>query len=322
MGFQDYLETIKPGLDVAFKTELSNLLSNIAMRDTASLMSAIEGGKKIRGCLSLVVSDALGGDFEAAIPRAIAVELIQAATLIHDDFVDQDAIRRNRPAVWTVEGARRAVLIGDVIFATAIKMMNDLSREDGLAVSDAIAQVSKGALHEPFNPLDLVREIESNRAIGQFYENIIHLKTGILFGTACQLGAIAAKANDEVRKISYRYGLRIGEAYQIADDVKEVKEHLLRQSIHPEQMAMLSPALLCFVGEMRSLIPIFLKGERTDLAGPVSGFFRAAAELMEAEIEHRLQAAIGEIEENFPRTGCRELLRQVPRDILNMFNEF
>jgi hypothetical protein len=319
--FQDYLETIKPGLDVAFKTELSNLLSNITLRDTASLMSAIEGGKKIRGCLSFIISDALGGDFESAIPRAIAVELIQAATLIHDDFVDQDAMRRNRPAVWTIEGARGAVLIGDVIFATAIKMMSELSREDGLAVSHAIAQVSKGALHEPLNPLGLVMEIESNRPIGQLYENIIHLKTGILFGTACHLGAIAAKANNELRKTSYRYGLRIGEAYQIADDVKEMKQHLLRQSIHPEQMAMLSPALLCFASEMRSLIPIYLKGERTDLAGPVSGFFLTAVELMETEIELRLQAAVSEIEGNFPRNGYRELLRQAPRDILKMFNE-
>jgi hypothetical protein len=86
-------------------------------------------------------------------------------------------------------------------------------------------------------------------------------------------------------------------------------------------MAMLSPALLCFASEMRSLIPIYLKGERTDLAGPVSGFFLTAVELMETEIELRLQAAVSEIEGNFPRNGYRELLRQAPRDILKMFNE-
>jgi hypothetical protein len=284
-------------------------------------MSAIEGGKKIRGCLSCMVSDALGGDFDSAMPRAIAVELIQVATLIHDDFVDQDAMRRSRPAVWTLEGARRAVLIGDTIFATAIRRMSDLSREDGLAVSHAIAQTSRGALHEPLNPLDMVREIDSDRSIGQLYQNIIHLKTAILFGTACHLGAIAAKANDELKKTAYRYGLRIGEAYQIADDVKEVKQILWRQSIRPEEMAMLSPALLCYANEMRSLIPVFLKGERTDLAGPMSGFFQGALELMESEIEHRIQAAAYEIEKNFPGNSYRELLRHAPGDILRMFNE-
>jgi hypothetical protein len=291
------------------------------MRDTSSLIAAIKGGKKIRGCLSFMVSEALGGDFESAIPRAIAVELIQAATLIHDDFVDQDTVRRNRPAVWTIEGARGAVLIGDIIFATAIKMMSDLSREDSLAVSHAIAQVSKGALHEPLDPLGLAKEIESNRFSGQLYENIIHLKTGILFGTACHLGAIAAKANSELRKISYRYGLRIGEAYQIADDVKEVKQYVSSRSILPEQMVILAPSLLCFISEMRPFILNFLKGECTDLKGPVLEFFSAAVELMENEIEHRLQSAISEIEGNFPNNGYSELVRQAPRDIIKMFNQ-
>jgi len=321
MSFQDYLKTVRPRLEDALKKELSHLLANIPLRDTAALMSAIEGGKKIRGCLSFMVSDALGGDFESATPRAIAVELIQAATLIHDDFVDQDTLRRNRPAVWTIEGARRAVLIGDVIFATAIEMMGDLSRDDGLAVSHAIAQVSRGALHEPLDPLGLALEIESNGSIGQLYEKIIHLKTGILFGTACHLGAIAAEADHELRRISYRYGLRIGEAYQIADDVQEVKQHLLKCYIFPEEMAILAPALLFFVDEIRPLIPDFLKGKCTDVKGPMSGLLGTAVELMEDEITHRLHSAVSEIEENFPDNEYSELARKAPQDIIMMFNE-
>ncbi len=317
MCFQDYLETVRPRLEDAFKKELSSLLGDIMLRDISSLMA----GKKIRGCLSLMVSDGLGGDFESAVIRGVAVELIQAATLIHDDFVDQDTVRRDKPAAWTVEGARRAVLIGDIIFASAIRMMSDLGREDCLAVSHAIAQVAKGALHEPLNPLALTKEIESNRPMGQLYEGIIHLKTGVLFGTACHLGAIAAKANNELRKASYRYGLRIGEAYQIADDLKEVKQCLLRKSILPGEMAVLSPALLCFVDKIRPLIPMFLRGECTDLKGPVAELFSTAMGLMETEIEHRLQSAVSEIEENFPNNGYSELAKRAPRDIIKMFNE-
>ncbi len=156
-----------------------------------------------------MVSESLGGALESAVPRAISVEMIQAATLIHDDFVDQDTIRRGGPATWTVEGARRAVLIGDVIFASAIEMMSDLSREDGAAVSHAIAQVSRGALHEPLDPLALAAQIESGRVDEQLYEKVIRLKTAILFGTACQLGAIAANSNAELRETLYRYGLRL-----------------------------------------------------------------------------------------------------------------
>ena len=318
---QDYFEKRRPMLDLAFNKELSVLLEGIAAKDLASLTTGLEAGKKIRGCLCCMINDALGGDPESAIPRAVAVELIQAATLIHDDFVDQDAFRRNRPAVWTLEGARRAVLIGDVIFASAIKAMNNLSREDGVAVSHAIAQVSKGALFEPLDPPVLAGEIEAGRASGQTYEKIIRLKTGMLFGTACRLGSIAAGADDNLRERSYRYGLRMGEAYQIADDLKEVKQHLLTRFIHPGQMVALAPAFLHFTEKMRSQILTLLRGESTALDDPALELFSAAAGLMEDEIERRLQSAVCEIGEHFPDNGYSELLRRAPWDIIRMFNE-
>ena len=319
-SFQEYWQTRKPVLDEALNRALSGLLNGITLSDTAALMASLEAGKKIRGGLTCVLTESLGGAFESAVPRAISVEMIQAATLIHDDFVDQDIVRRGGPATWTIEGARRAVLIGDVIFASAIKMMSDLGRDDGAVVSHAIAQVSRGALHEPLDPLALAMEIESGRLNDKLYEKIIQLKTAILFGTACHLGAIAAKAGVKLRDASYRYGLRIGEAYQIADDVQEVKAHLSKRSIRPEQMMALTPALLHFAGEMRPYIPDLLKRTSTDLNHPVLEFFSTAAETMEHEIEHRLRAAVSEIEEHFPDNGCNGLLRGAPRDIINMFN--
>ncbi|MCG6535661.1 MAG: polyprenyl synthetase family protein, partial [Syntrophales bacterium LBB04] len=303
------------------KRALSDLLGGVTMRDAPSLMTSLEAGKKIRGCLTCMISEALGGALESAVPRAISVGLIQTATLIHDDFVDQDTVRRGRPAVWTVEGARRAVLIGDVIFASAIKMMSDLSREDGSAVAHAIAQVSKGALHEPLDPLALAREIESGRLNDELYEKIIRLKTGILFGTACHLGAIAAAANSELKEACYRYGLRIGEAYQIADDVQEVKAHLSKRSIGPEQMMALTPALLRFAGDIRPYTIGILKGERTDLHGQLLEFFGVTAERMENEIKQQLQAAASIIEKDFPNNGYNDLARKAPQDIIKMFNE-
>ncbi|HUJ89689.1 MAG TPA: polyprenyl synthetase family protein [Syntrophorhabdales bacterium] len=282
-------------------------------------MASLEAGKKIRGGLTCMVSESMGGALESAVHRAISVEMIQAATLIHDDFVDQDTIRRGGPATWTVEGARRAVLIGDVIFASAIKMMSDLSREDGTAVSHAIAQVSRGALYEPLDPLVLAAQIESGRVDEQLYEKVIRLKTAILFGTACHLGAIAANSNAELRERFYRYGLHIGEAYQIADDVQDIKTHLSSRSIHPEQMVALTPAFLHFTSEMRPRIPDLLKRRSTDLNRSALEFFSAAAEMMEHEIEHRLQSAESEIE-HAPDSQYNGLLRSAPRDIIRMFN--
>jgi geranylgeranyl pyrophosphate synthase len=319
--FQDYLERVRPRLDDAFKRHLTVLLGNIAMIDAAALRGALQGGKKIRGCLLCMLSDALGGGPESAVPRAIAVELIQTATLIHDDFVDQDTVRRNMPATWTLEGARRAVLLGDVIFASAIKMMSDLSREDGSVVSHAIAQVSRGAMHEPLDRLLLIREIESNRLDGRLYEKIIHLKTGMLFGAACQLGAIAAQADGNLRERSYRYGLRIGEAYQIADDMKDMKQHILTRSIDPKQMVLLAPPCLYFVKEMRSHILAVLEGKYLDLTGSLLEYFRVVLRRMEEEIERRLESAVSEIEKHLPQNEYSDLTRRAPWDLIRMFNE-
>ncbi len=318
---RDYLEKLRPMLEDAFNKELSSLVGGIQARDMVSLMATLKAGKKIRGCLSCMVNEALGGVLDAAIPRATAVELIQAATLIHDDFVDQDKLRRNRPAVWTLEGARRAVLIGDVIFSTAIKMMNDFTRADSETIIQAIVQVSKGALREPLDPLALSREIEAKRVSSGLYMEIIRLKTGILFGTACKLGAIAAEASSELRKKAYLYGIRIGEAYQIADDVKEVEQHLSTRSIQPKQMAALSPAFLYFANEIPSSLLPLLRGESMHLTDPVLEFFGATVKLMENEIERLLQSAHSEIGHYFPDNGYGVLMREAPWDMIKIFRE-
>ncbi len=319
--FQDYLKKRRPALGEAFKRETSGLLDGIPLRDAPSLMTTLGAGKKIRGCLSCLISDVLGGDLEAPILRAVAVEMVQAATLIHDDFVDQDTVRGSLPAVWTIEGPRRAVLIGDVLFATAIKIMSDLGREDGLAISLAIAQVAQGALREPLDPVLLSQEVVSDRLTGRVYDKIIHLKTAILFGTACHLGAIAAGADMKLAESAYHYGLKIGEAYQIADDLKEVKLHLTTQSINPKQMAALTPAFLHFTQGIRLCLPDILGGRSSGLFGPVFEFFGVAAGLMEKEIEHRLQGAVAEAEKGFPDNGWAELVKKTPGDIIRMFNE-
>lgn len=320
-GFRDYLEWSKPILDRAFERELEGVLGKASVRDASFLIPVLNEGKKIRGCLACIVGEALGAGFDATIPRAVAVELIQAATLIHDDFVDQDRVRRNRPAVWTLEGARRAVLIGDVVFASAIEMMSTLSREDGLALSHAIAQISKGALHEPLGLPDLVDLTQGDHVNGLLYETIIHLKTGVLFGTACKLGAIAADGSAEVREAADRYGLRTGEAYQIADDLKEVRQHLLSRTILPEQLLALTPAFLHFAVDMGPSILQFLEGGNTGLNEPMVEIFGIAADLMEKAIEGRLQSAVSEIEEHFPKSALTERLLKAPWGTIRMFNE-
>lgn len=315
--FQDYAERLKPKLDAAFASELGRLLGGMGTRGETALLT---GGKKIRGALLCLVSATLGGTLADALPRAVAVELIQTATLIHDDYVDQHRERRNSAAIWTLEGARRAVLLGDVLFASAIRMMSELGRDDCQIVSRSIAEIARGAWHEPLNPAALLAEIDAGRVDGALYEKIIYLKTAVLFGAACQLGAVAAGADGERQQQWRRYGVNIGEAYQIADDLQEVERHLVTRSITADEMTSLAPALLFFVGEVRPFIPDALRWDSTELEGELLRHFRAAAGLMKAEKERRLRFAVAGMEGDFPADDLDRLARQTPWDLIRMFD--
>ncbi len=320
-SFQDYAKNLKPLLDEAFNSYLGRLLGNPAPSGSAVEAELLAGGKRIRGSLLCLVAAALGGALEDALPRAVAVEMIQAATLIHDDYVDQHPYRRNRAAAWTLEGGRRAVLLGDIVFASAIHMMSELGRDDGLIVSRAIAEISRGAYHEPLDPSSLVLAIEKNRIDAGLYPKIISLKTGVLFGAACELGAVAAGADDKSRQSWRRYGLKIGEAYQLADDLHDVKQCLLNGLVMDSDMAALAPSLLFFAGESRGCILDALRRERTNLEGELLIHLRKAAGSMKAEKESRLQAAVEEIAKDHTDSEIYQLAMRAPWDLIGMFDE-
>ncbi len=320
-SFPDYAKNLKPLLDEAFNSHMERLLGNPAPCGFVRERELLAGGKKIRGSLLCLVAEALGGAMEDALPRAVAVEMIQTATLIHDDYVDQHPSRRNRAAAWTLEGGRRAVLLGDIIFASAIHMMSEIGRDDGLIVSRAIAEISRGAYHEPLDPSALLAAIENNRFDAGLYPKIISLKTGVLFGAACELGAVAAGADDKTAQSWRRYGQKIGEAYQIADDLHDVKQCLINNYVNAGEMAAIAPALLFFAGESRPCIVDVLGRERSVLSGELLVHLRKAAESMKAAKEAHLASAVQEIASDGAVSDIYRLILRAPRDLIGMFDE-
>jgi geranylgeranyl pyrophosphate synthase len=319
-SFQQYCQYRRPMLCSALEECIPDLLSCIPVREYRDFHLALNGGKKIRGVLLGMIAEVLGGRWEAALPRAVAVELIHIASLIHDDFVDQDRIRRHMPAVWTLEGARRAVLLGDVIFASAIRMMSEMGRDDGRVVSRAIAEISRGALMEFSDPVKLLEQMGSHSGSGDLYEKIIHLKTGILFEAACELGAIAAETDDGTRRRCMRYGALIGEAYQIADDIKDLQECLMEGSIRSDKIPLLAPALLCFAeDDARAHMEPLLMGGASQVHQPLRQCLRSAIQGMEEEIQRRLHQAIDEMRETLEETPHSMLGFKAPADLVAMF---
>lgn len=319
MDIMQYWKNAKPKIDEEINELLPSFTEKMPAEHVQILQQSIEGGKRVRGTLTCLVCEALGGNMEHAMSRAVAIEYIHAATLIHDDYVDLDTVRRSRPATWTLEGSRRAVLFGDLIFSSMINMMSNISREDTKAVAEAIATVASGAFQEPLNPMRLINDITTGRFPSGLYDVIINLKTGALFGAAAKLGAIAADAIDFVEK-SYEYGARCGEAFQIADDLREVLRIVETGSISVNKMVTLAPACLYFSQEsMREVLDI-MSGRNMDITKLISEKWTTMIERMGNEIDVRLMLALKEIED-FPNNEYSEMLKQAPRQMVRLMLE-
>lgn len=317
VDFPVYWRAIKARLDGELARSIPGYFKDLAAGRIEPIHEILADGKRIRGCLVCLVSEALGGRIEDAIPRAVAIECIHAASLIHDDYVDEDSRRRNRPATWTVEGPRKAVLLGDLIFAVAIEKMTEISRWDGLAVAQAIATVASGAYQEAIDPSDLARGVAEGRYRPELYDRIIHLKTGALFGAAAKVGAVAAGASPAMRTLAFEWGARVGEAYQIADDLEEVLTLGARPENSPVRISRLAPLFLCFSRETNFHASHLAAGREAEFRE----WFRNARPLLETRMRHKIAArldmaakALGDV----PKTRDTRMLRAAPSAIVRM----
>jgi octaprenyl-diphosphate synthase len=172
------------------------------------------GGKRIRPLMTLASAALYGGDMIRAHRLACAVEFIHTATLLHDDVVDDSHERRGQKSANAVYGNEASVLVGDFLFSRAFQLMV----EDGnLAVlktlSDASAIIAQGEVLQ----LSLQGNVTTTL---QQYLDVVKGKTAALFAAACEVGPLiapGAKPNDA--QIMAEYGLNLGIAFQIADDV-------------------------------------------------------------------------------------------------------
>jgi geranylgeranyl pyrophosphate synthase len=239
-GFAPYHARLKRRIDAELDVRLAEWFPGLALPHLQTLSEVMSDGKRLRGSLTCLVAEALGGSVERALPAALAIEIIQAASLVHDDFIDGDALRRGRPAAWTVLSPRRAVLLADVMFATAIEKMAQAGAREGATLSHAIATMAQGAFQET---LDL-----DAGAARRAYRHINYLKTGSLFAAAARLGALAAGAGGRELEAATEFGALAGEAYQIADDLADITR-LGSGTVARAQLPALAPALAYFTGK-------------------------------------------------------------------------
>ena len=171
------------------------------------------GGKRMRPALVLLAAGALRYQGTRHHEMAAVVEFIHTATLLHDDVVDESDLRRGRDTANAMFGNAASVLVGDFLYSRAFQMMVAVDNMRIMQVlSDATNVIAEGEVLQLMNCHDA--DVDEAR-----YMQVIHYKTAKLFEAAAQLGAILGQATPEVEKALTSYGMHLGTAFQLIDDV-------------------------------------------------------------------------------------------------------
>jgi geranylgeranyl pyrophosphate synthase len=159
------------------------------------------GGKRLRPLLVNLVTD----DHERALRSSVAIELVHTATLVHDDLIDRAPLRRGGPTAWHLHGDEAARATGDYLFARAFALLAEAGDLEGVRIlADACLALVRG---------EAIQKLQQHRpetSVDAYLERIA-LKTGKLFEAACLLGSRDPELG--------RFGLNLGIAFQIADDI-------------------------------------------------------------------------------------------------------
>ncbi|MBT0666568.1 polyprenyl synthetase family protein [Geobacter pelophilus] len=229
MNLKEYIKDRCAIIDTALDRFLPPEDELPASLHSAMRYSIFAGGKRIRPVLLLAACDAVGGDHEAAMPAACAMEMIHTYSLIHDDLpaMDDDDFRRGRPTNHKVYGEAVAILAGDALLTEAFVLLSnpEYLKIDAAKMLAVIREIAFCAgSHGMVGGQVVDMESEGKSDIDLATVQYIHThKTGALMKAAVKAGAILGGASDEELAALTRYGEAIGLAFQIADDILDIE---------------------------------------------------------------------------------------------------
>lgn len=210
MELSEYLESRRALINEALESYLSK-------DDSPQIIDAqkyivLGGGKRVRSCLCLLICESLGGAAEDALDAALAVELAHCSSLADDDLIDNDTVRRGKPAAWVSLGTKRAIMVSHVLLPFAVSLVAKHGLRAVKVFLDSWASVARGQVYDSF--------LEGGWA-GKGYIAIIGMKTAALFSNSATLGAMFANAGRKYERIATDYGRKLGLSFQIADDISD-----------------------------------------------------------------------------------------------------
>jgi len=176
-------------------------------------------GKRIRPLLTILANQTCGGQLSAAFYPALAVELLHNFTLVHDDIMDNDELRRGQPTVHKKWDVATAILAGDGLMGLAFKKLLECPRGDVLTMvrrfTDVMLIICEG------QGLDKMFETQQQVSQEQ-YLDMIRRKTAVLIELSCELGALSAQSSEQNILLFKEFGYALGMAFQIQDDVLDI----------------------------------------------------------------------------------------------------
>ena len=213
----------------AYKAQLEAYLNALPMTGapdklrSAMRYSLLNGGKRLRGCLLLAACELGGGDAEAALPFAAALEMIHAYSLIHDDLpaMDNDTMRRGKPTNHVVFGEALAILAGDALLTHAVEVMAASGHPNAFpALGEIIRAAGVGGMLAG-QTLDVTNEGAEPDI--RLVEEIHRGKTAALLTAPVTAGLILAGAEKALVEAGRSYGFHLGMAFQIVDDLLDLE---------------------------------------------------------------------------------------------------
>ena len=215
MDLKTLLSPIADDLAAINQVIRSRLASQVPLINDISSHIIGAGGKRLRPATALLAAGAAGRLDGTGHILAAVIEFIHTATLLHDDVVDHTSLRRGRITANAQWSNSAAVLSGDFLYSRAFQMMVEVGEMQVMQVmADTTNAIAEGEVLQLLNARD--PSVDEAR-----YFKVIELKTAVLFRAAAQLGALASGARGPVVEALGQYGLALGMAYQLADDVMD-----------------------------------------------------------------------------------------------------
>ena len=177
------------------------------------------GGKRVRPQLAMIASQLFGGKDEEVLPAALALEVFHNFTLLHDDVMDKADVRRGRPTVHVKWNENTAILSGDQMLIEAYKLLSGVPADKLPKVLQLFNKMATEICEGQQYDVDF--ESQEQVAIDE-YLKMIRLKTSVLLANALQTGAYIAGADERAQEVLYEFGIHIGLAFQIQDDILDV----------------------------------------------------------------------------------------------------